>query len=100
MDKEYVLFTLRQRIAVLKDRYRLLCHGKTSQSYGGSAVSRSEAKRDLNLCLLVEELIVGTPGKLTVLSDEAQEGLEKLMEPLERHRRLKDDMGLESHSQK
>jgi len=93
MDKEYVLFTIRERIAELKHRYNMHCNMK--DEFGKefnrdvSAVYRSNVKRDLRLCMLVEELIVGTPGKLTVLSDEATEGLEKLMEPYERHRRMK-----------
>lgn len=94
MDKEYVLFTIRARIEELKNRYKMLCHGKDEQgnvlkNKGSAAVTRSQTKRDLNYCYLVEELITGTPGKLTILTDEAMEGLERLMEPCERHRRLK-----------
>lgn len=94
MDKEYVLFTLQERIAELKQRYKMLCHlkdehGNDISNKYTAAVNRTQVKRDLNLCLLVEELITATPGKVCVFSDEAIEGLERLIEPTERHRRLK-----------
>jgi len=97
MDKEYVLYTIRQRIEELKHRYKMLCHlkdedGTEIKNKYTAAVKRTEAKRDLQYCLLVEELIVGTPGKLAILSEEATQGLERLMEPCERHRRLKNEV--------
>lgn len=95
MDKEYVLFKLRERISILKERFRLINHlkdewGNDVNKYT-AATKRTLYKQDLNLCLLIEELIVASPGQLCILSDEATEGLERLMEPLERHRRLKDE---------
>lgn len=94
MDREYVLFTIRARIDELKNRYKLLCHGKDEQgnvlvNKGSAAVARSEAKRDLQYCYLVEELLCGTIGKIIMLTEPATEGLERLMEPCERHRRTR-----------
>lgn len=46
MDKEYVLFTLRVRIEELKNRYKMLCHGKDERgnvikNKGSAAVALS-----------------------------------------------------------
>jgi len=93
MDKEYALYTIRERLGELKRRYNILCNGRDETgrelSYGTAANYRCDIKRDMNLLYLIEELIVASPGKLCNLSDAAAKGLEMIMEPCERHRRLK-----------
>ena len=97
MDKEYILFTLRERIKELKRRYGLINHGKDEHgrvietSENALRVRRHNIKRDLNLCKLIEELVVNNTKVLT-LSDDALVGLESIMEPMERHRRLRDQV--------
>jgi len=91
MDKEYVLYTIKQRIAELQKRYAKLCVGKDEDgnilSTTGYAQScRTACKKELNLCLLVEALVMGT--KTELLSEEAIEGLDRLIEPNDRHKRL------------
>jgi hypothetical protein len=94
MDKEYVLYNLRERMAVLKERYRIYCQGKNTDgkeiSYGTAGVYRNKVLRDLHLCMLVEELVTAVPGKTCLLSDDALDGLSKLMEPCERYERLRN----------
>ena len=91
MDKEYVLAEIRARQVILKNRYRLMCH---CQDENGQQVKatvaytlRHNIKKELNLLLLVEECIVGTPGKLVAYSDDAMDALERLLFPIERHKR-------------
>lgn len=96
MDKEYALYQLRERIAILKKRYHALNNCK--DEWGGDVkptvayTLRHNTKREMNTCMLLEELITTMPGKLLCLTDGAMDALEKIMEPLERHRRLKDEI--------
>ena len=93
MDKEYVLHMLEQRIEELKNRYRLACHGQNedgTEIRSNASQIRHATKRDINICMLVEELITATPGRLVPLTDEANAALEKILEPMERHRRLRN----------
>jgi hypothetical protein len=92
MDKHYIEYQLTSRINVLNERYFNYCNGvdETGRelSYGTAANYRAAALKDSDLCKLVMELITKAPQNIE-LSDEAERGLEKLMEPLERHKRLK-----------
>jgi hypothetical protein len=94
MDREYALIVLQERMKTLKHRYQMLCHGLDEQgndvNRDVAATNRSLLRKDLDLCMLVEELLICTESDWLFLSDEAVRGLERLMDPLERHRRLKE----------
>lgn len=93
MDKEYIIVTLQQRIAILKNRYKLACHGKnddgTMCDTAALANVRHSSLRDLHLCQVILELVQQIKTPLCEFSDDATDGLEKLMSPIERHRRLR-----------
>lgn len=93
MDKEYALLTLRERIEILKERYRLACHGLNEYGVelkkGVADTYRTGYKREMQLCMLVEELVSQIKSDEIPLSNDAENGLEKLMEPNERHRNCK-----------
>jgi len=98
MDKEYILFTMRDRIKTLQARYKHYLNGQDEYGaplgYNTAAKYRSDTKLDLHKCMLVEELVSQIKTKEIPLTEEAENGLEKLMEPLERHRRLLEDLEL------
>jgi len=95
MDKEYVLWMLEERIKILHQRYLAYCNGKNEYgeelSAGVAATKRTLTKQDYNLCLLIKELITDCKKNVCgYLSPEALEGLERLIEPYERHRNLRE----------
>jgi hypothetical protein len=96
MDKEYILAMLELRIVTLNKRYKLACHGKDDNGVNrgtyAMANTRTVCKKESHLCVLIKELIEQIKGPICDLSEEAQNGLEKLIEPIERHRRLKDEV--------
>lgn len=87
MDKKYLKQELEYRLAELKQRYKTLCHGVDDMGLvikpGSLQVRRANTKKDLELCTLIYELIIGVE-----LSKDAISGFEKLVIPMERHRRL------------
>jgi len=93
VDKEYALVMLDERITELRMRYKLLLQSKDDKgreiAEATAATYRNAVKRDLSLCCLISELLRVNPYKVIDLSIEASYGLDKLTEPIERHRRLK-----------
>lgn len=89
MNKEYVLETIEARLKELRKRYNAACNLKTefgeTLSSGSAAYYRTTYTQQINMCILIKELLKG----VTELSDEANEGLYRLIEPVERHRRMK-----------
>jgi hypothetical protein len=90
MDKDYILETLRERIVKLRNNYKAAVINVDNLTYGSAAVARSKAKQQLGICLLLEELIVSIPGSMVALSDDAFDALERAIDPMEKHGRLKD----------
>jgi hypothetical protein len=93
VNKEYVLTNIRERLDILHERYKLACNGKNSSGEllkpATAAVTRSLVRRDYGICKLIEELTCMINENRLNLSDTALEGLDKLIEPIERHTRLK-----------
>jgi hypothetical protein len=93
VNKTYVLSTVKDRAKLLKNRYRLAVNNKDELGMDMkptvAAVVRSHLKRDYNLCKLVEELTESIIDEKLALSEDALAGLDKLVEPIERHRRLR-----------
>lgn len=94
MDKEYALMALNERIKILHKRYVTLCNNKNEDGKELTAtvaqVSRSVTLKDLRLCKLVADLLKSETAKRLTLCEDALNGLEQLMEPNEKHRRLKE----------
>ncbi len=90
MDRARATRDAEERLAELSRRYALLCRGKDEQGRdvapATAATNRSLVKRDLQLVTLVLELLRRCPTKDVPLSDDAEDGFERLVEPLERHR--------------
>jgi hypothetical protein len=93
MDKLYINGKLSDRIDALKYRYRMATYDKNDDGYPIKACTaasiRTATNKELQICYLIEELIASTPGKECLLSEDAEKGLERILEPLERHRRLR-----------
>jgi hypothetical protein len=98
INKQYILDNMDERIQILEDRYRMYCKSEDEAgmplSYGTAAVYRSNTKRDLALCTLLYELVSYIKKDDLELSKMAEDGLDKVMEPLERHRRLLMNNGI------
>jgi hypothetical protein len=90
MLTSFVLEEVNERLATLHARYRVECNGMINhRSYGSAQVTRTQLRRDYNLCSLFRELLELISLEHIDLSDEAMDGLTKLIEPTERHRRKK-----------
>jgi hypothetical protein len=88
-DTNYMLCTTIDRKEELKTRWKLLIQGK--DRYGEEITSvatinrnRVIIARDLQICALVEELLMRIRDKEIMLSEDAVKGYEKLVEPKER----------------
>jgi hypothetical protein len=88
-DVNYMLCNTIDRKEELKTRWRLLLQGK--DRYGelissSATINRNRViiARDLQICALVEELLMRIRDKEIILSDDAVKGYEKLIEPKER----------------
>jgi hypothetical protein len=88
-DTNYMLCNTIERKEELKHRWKLLTQGKNQ--YGEDITStatinkyRVIVARDLQMCALVEELLMRVRDKEMMLSSDAVKGYEKLVEPKER----------------
>jgi hypothetical protein len=88
MDKSYIIESIQERIEVLRARHIDATLNTKKLSYGSAAVARNKIKTDLNLCKLLEELFTQLPGNELMLSEDAYDALDKLIEPIERHRHV------------
>jgi hypothetical protein len=94
MDKRYIETQVSDRLEVLRLRYRCAVNCKDENDMEikstVAATLRSQFKRELCLCKLVYDMLNNIPDDEILLSDEALYGLDRLIEPVERHRRLKN----------
>jgi len=91
MKKLFLQDQFEARITLLKRRYASGCVHKnvdgTPLSKGNATAIRTLTKRDLNTCILFKELLAMVGDDVLDLSDEAMNGLERLVMPVERHKR-------------
>jgi hypothetical protein len=88
-DVNYMLCTTIERKEELKSRWKLLIQGKDrdgKQLTSTATINRYRViiARDLQMCALVEELLMRVRDKEIMLSSDAVKGYEKLIEPKER----------------
>jgi hypothetical protein len=88
-DVNYMLCTTIERKEELKTRWRLLLQnkdrdGKVLTSTATVNRYRVIVARDLQMCSLVEELLMRIRADEIMLSNDAVKGYEKLVEPKER----------------
>lgn len=88
MDKEYMLFKVRERIKELERRYRIYCSGKNLKGVelipATAALKRCEVKRDIQMLILIEQLLMVTSNSVFVTDQDAIDGFNRLVEPNER----------------
>ena len=87
MNKQYMLYRLRERVKILSARYYAACKcqrvdGKKIKE-GTASVIRAHCKRDLQILALIEQLLL-TSKAVFIEEADAIEGFEKLIEPNER----------------
>ena len=84
MDKEYMLITVRKRIKELTAAYEAACDDKTvdgrSLSSNGAGTKRSRLKRDIQLLILIEQLLL-TSRAVFIEDEDAIDGFDRLVEP-------------------
>lgn len=87
MDKEYMLLKCRARLKELRARYHKAC---LNQNENGDAIpiataatNRSNLKRDISILVLLEQLLV-TSKAVYIEDEEAIDGFDRLVEPVER----------------
>jgi UDP-N-acetyl-D-mannosaminuronate dehydrogenase len=88
-DVNYMLCTTIERKEELKTRWKLLLQHKDRDGAdiaSAATVNRYRVivARELQMCALVEELLMRIRDKEIVLSNDAVKGYEKLIEPKER----------------
>lgn len=86
MDKEYMLFKVRERIRELERRYKIYATGKNLKGKelipATAALKRCETKRNLQILILIECLLL-TSQAVFIEDENALEGFDKLVEPKE-----------------
>lgn len=84
MDKEYMLFKVRERMKELKRRYAIYVQGLGLDGKelipATAALKRCETKRNLQILMLVEHLLI-TSQAVFIDDDDAIEGFDKLVNP-------------------
>lgn len=88
MDKRYMLLMIDKRIAVLQQRYQDTINNRDGDSIAVQNTRRANIKRDLQVLKLLRYLLLATPA-IYIEDDDAIDGFDKLVTPVERHRRLK-----------
>ena len=92
MDKEYMLYSLRQRKAELERRYYLACRDKDQYekpiAENTAKVLRARIKRDIQLLILIEQLLIGC-SSMYIEDEDAIDGFHKLVEPVEKYKESK-----------
>ena len=92
MDKEYMIYALRQRKAVLRKRYYLACRNKDQYekpiAESTAKVLRARIKRDIQLLILIEYLLIGC-SSMYIEDEDAIDGFHKLVEPVEKYKEPK-----------
>ena len=92
MDKEYMLYALRQRKEELKRRYYLACRDRDQYdnpiAENTAKVLRARIKRDIQLLILIEQLLIGC-SSMYIEDEDAIDGFHKLVEPIEKYKEPK-----------
>ena len=95
MDKEYMLYSLRQRKAELERRYYLACRDKDQYekpiAENTAKVLRARIKRDIQLLILIEQLLIGC-SSMYIEDEDAIDGFHKLVEPVEKYKEPKEQV--------
>lgn len=88
MNKEYMLMCVNERLKVLQQRYYDTIND-TESSYQVSQVRRASIQRDIQIIKLLRYLLQSSPS-VWIEDEDAIKGFDKLVTPIERHRRLKN----------
>lgn len=84
MDKEYMLFKVRERKDILKKNYRIYVQGLNLDGKelipATAALKRCETKRNFQILCLIEQLLL-TSDAVFIEDEDALEGFDKLVEP-------------------
>lgn len=88
MNKEYMLLSIRNRIDILKQRIKDTISMKGYNKQSTAQFDRTKYKQELQLCMLLELLLLNCKTD-TIDDEDAIKGFERLVNPMERHRRLK-----------
>jgi hypothetical protein len=95
VDKDYIENVLKERIDVLRVRYNQLnrCEDEYGNvlKYSVAAVTKSLIRKDLRSCRLIADLLQLIKDDELKLSGEAIKGLDRLLEPNERFRNLREE---------
>lgn len=84
MDKEYMLYKLKQRLVELETQYKQAVLGldldgkELKASY--ALLLRAKIKRDIQILLLIEQLLI-TSKLVYITNEDAIDGFMKLVEP-------------------
>lgn len=89
MNKEYMLLLIERRLQVLHDRYQETIKNSSGDSEKVQQVRRAAITRDMQIIKLLRIALIATPD-LYIEDDDAIAGFDKLVTPIERHRRLKN----------
>lgn len=90
MNKQTMLSGISRRLTELEGAYASACEGKsdTGSAYtrNSAAVARSRLKRDIQILLLMQEIVVGIRDNYEINDDDALEGYERLVSPSKAHK--------------
>lgn len=94
MEKKWMLENVRYRIDVLKGYLRSYTNGVEvgsgkKLSSGSAAYKRTTTRRDLHICYLLEDILQQLSKESIYVSEEGENGFERLVDPNERHIRLR-----------
>lgn len=92
MSKQDLINALEARESVLIKRYNMYCREVNERgvqlSYNAAAVGRTNAKKELELCKLVSNLVdLLSEAQVKLITYDNMNTLYRITEPMERHRR-------------
>lgn len=91
MHKKYIMDTSKDRLEVLRNRYRLATMDKNEVgaiSHGSAVSARHHTQRDALIIKLIRQLVEQIPGDKVTLTEDGFQALDKLLTPIERHRNI------------
>lgn len=94
MEKKWMLDNIQDRIDVLKSYLRSYTNGMEvgsgkKLSSGSAAYKRTITRRDLHICYLLEDILQQIKKEDVYVSEQGENGFERLVDPNERHIRLR-----------
>lgn len=94
MEKKWMLDNIQDRIDVLKSYLRSYTNGMEvgsgkKLSSGSAAYKRTITRRDLHICYLLEDILQQIKKEDIYVSEQGENGFERLVDPNERHIRLR-----------